>query len=150
MRRQFRVSLLCCVEFSAPRKGDAVRGKSRGEELRCYSVLLLQPLTATEWWQAGVDHQCSFSLSLFPSSLSLFGSLPGSLTFRLAHSHSALAFDSTHPPPPLLFSLVRHSQNIDNCNVLPQFTAEINNYLKSLHLLPVCSAATYLYVCLYL
>lgn len=40
-----------------------------------------------------------------PLSHARFGSLPGSLTFRLAHLHSALAFDSTHPPPPLLFFL---------------------------------------------
>lgn len=92
---------LCCCGVLGTEEGICSEGKSRGEELRCYSVLLLQPLTATEWWQAGVDHQCSFSLSLSLSH-ARFGSLPGSLTFRLAHLHSALAFDS---PPPLLFFL---------------------------------------------
>ena len=40
-----------------------MQGDRRGEKQRRRSVLLLHPLTATEWWQTGVDHRCRFSLS---------------------------------------------------------------------------------------
>ncbi len=138
---------LCGVVWSSRHRGrgDAVRGKAEERSWDvilcfCCSHSLLQSGGRLASIISAVSPSPTLSLS---HSHARFGSLPGSLTFRLAHLHSALPFDSTHPPPPLLFFLWFVSQNIDNCNVLRQFTAEINNYIflvcfLSCHILCVC------------
>lgn len=101
---------LCCVAWSSRHRGKEMQWgekQRRGAEMlfcafvaatHCYRVV-------AGWRRSSVQF---LSLSSSPSlylSHACFGSLPGSLTFRLAHLHSALAFDSTHPPPPFLFFL---------------------------------------------
>lgn len=99
---------------------------------------LLQPLTATEWWQPGVDHHYCFSLSFpLPHTQTPSRSLAQSLALCLIHSACAPSSSSTsllHPPS---LPLARHHQNIDILNVLRQLAVEINHSCKSQPRLPV-------------
>lgn len=139
---------LCCCGVLGTEEGRCSEG-GKAEE-RSWDVILCFCCSHSLLQSGGRLASIISAVSLSPSP-SLMRALVRSLARSLSALHTCTVLWRLILPLPYFFSSGSSQSEYDNCNVLRQFTAEINNYIKSLRLFPVCSGCIFcmrLYTCI--